>query len=111
MTKLSGIWFEYLITEGAKENYTYDCASWLMMYDKLNDTSLTVMHTMQVQGDSDSTRVLTFPIDCQASQYPTNTAVCYYNKVVSGTKFDEIFVNRPRTMSIISTDYYSYLVA
>ena len=46
VTKLSGIWFEFLSTEGVKEQYNYDCASWLMMYNNPNDTSLTVINSL-----------------------------------------------------------------
>ena len=46
VTKLSGIWFEYLGTEGIKEDFIYDCASWLMMYDQPNDTVLSVVNSI-----------------------------------------------------------------
>ena len=46
VTRLSGIWFEFLGTEGVKEEHDYDCASWLMMYNEPSDTYLTVVNSL-----------------------------------------------------------------
>jgi hypothetical protein len=43
--KLTGLWYEYLGTEGVKDGDTYDCASWLMMIDQANDTYLSVVYS------------------------------------------------------------------
>lgn len=40
-----GIWYEYLGTEGVKENNTYDCASWLMMQENIGDTEFGVVYS------------------------------------------------------------------
>ena len=31
VTKMMGIWYEYLITPDLKEGAAYDCSSWLML--------------------------------------------------------------------------------
>ena len=31
VTKMMGIWYEYLVTNDYKEGHEYDCASWLML--------------------------------------------------------------------------------
>lgn len=43
ITKLMGIWYEYLGTEDSKEGSTYDCASWLMMQTLHNDTTFSII--------------------------------------------------------------------
>jgi hypothetical protein len=31
VTKMSGIWYEYLLTPGIREGLDYDCGSWLLI--------------------------------------------------------------------------------
>lgn len=31
VTKMMGIWYEYLVTPDLKEGHVYDCSSWLML--------------------------------------------------------------------------------
>lgn len=38
VSKMMGIWYEYLITPELKEGQNYDCASWLMLQENKNDT-------------------------------------------------------------------------
>ena len=38
VSKMMGIWYEYLITPELKEGQSYDCASWLMLQENKNDT-------------------------------------------------------------------------
>lgn len=38
VSKMMGIWYEYLITPDMKEGQAYNCASWLMLQDNKNDT-------------------------------------------------------------------------
>jgi hypothetical protein len=37
VTKMMGIWYEYLVTPDLKEGHVYDCASWLMLQDNKTD--------------------------------------------------------------------------
>ena len=38
VSKMMGIWYEYLVTPDFKAGHSYDCASWLMLQDNKNDT-------------------------------------------------------------------------
>jgi hypothetical protein len=38
VSKMMGIWYEYLVTPDFKGGNSYDCASWLMLQDNKNDT-------------------------------------------------------------------------
>lgn len=79
VTKLMGIWYEYLATPGAKDGDTYDCASWLMMQEKVGDAEFGVIFSNQ-DLSTNSTDMKIFNMDCTPTQYKTNTAVCYFNK-------------------------------
>lgn len=38
VSKMMGIWYEFLVTPDFKDGQQYDCASWLMLQDQKNDT-------------------------------------------------------------------------
>jgi hypothetical protein len=44
VSKMMGIWYEYLTTPDFKEGKQYDCASWLMLQDNKTDVAFTVIN-------------------------------------------------------------------
>ena len=109
ITKMMGIWYEYLITPDLKENKTYQCASWLMMQDKKNDTNFIVVYN-QMNKDTNDSNIRSFEMDCEATQYPTNTAVCYFQMDTPKNLLESYTTQRARAFKIIYTDYYSYMI-
>jgi hypothetical protein len=74
---MMGIWYEYLVTPSLKGNNSYNCASWLMLQDKKNDTNFLVINNL-LGKETNFSRVRTFNMDCEIATYPSNTKVCYY---------------------------------
>ena len=78
VSKMMGIWYEYLITPDMKEGQTYDCASWLMLQENKTDSHFTVIYN-RVNSATNDTKIRAFEMDCEPTQHYTNTAVCYYH--------------------------------
>lgn len=110
VTKLMGIWYEFLGTEDLKAENNYDCASWLMMQDKVDDPIFSVIFTSQDLSTND-TSVKMFDMDCSPTQFKTNTAVCYFSKEQPKNLLQAYTTHKLKDFYIIATDYYSFLVA
>eukprot|EP00347_Sterkiella_histriomuscorum_P001007 403373696 len=110
VTKMMGIWYEYLITPQLKENQTYSCASWLMMQDQPTDARFAVIYNQFDTNNNDS-HIRTFEMNCEPTQYITNTAVCYYQANTPKNLLESYTTDRIKSLRIIYTDYYSYLIA
>lgn len=109
VTKSMGIWYEYLVTPDLKEGHVYDCESWLMLQDNKTDTAFTVILNRQNQATND-TQIKAFIMDCEPTQYYTNTAVCYYQLDQPKNYLENFTSHRQRSFRIIYTDYYGYMI-
>lgn len=110
VTKMMGIWYEYLVTPELKEGHVYDCASWLMLQDNKNDSVFTVIHN-KLNSNTNDTTIKVFPMDCEPTQFYTNTAVCYYQPEAPKNYLEHYTSHRVKSFRIIYTDYYAYMIA
>ncbi|CDW81421.1 UNKNOWN [Stylonychia lemnae] len=110
VTNLMGIWFEYLVTPDLKENTTYSCASWLMMQENKNDSRFVTIYN-RFDPNTNQSSLKTFEMNCEPTQYITNTAVCYYQQDTPNNIYESYTSHRARSLRIIYTDYFSYLIA
>ena len=49
-------------------------------------------------------------MDCEPTQYYTNTAVCYYHLETPKNYLEAFTSHRVRSFKIIYTDYFSYMI-
>jgi hypothetical protein len=109
VTKMMGIWYEYLITPDLKQGSSYDCSSWLMLQENKTDVAFTVIHN-RLNSETNDTNVRGFMMDCEPTQYYSNTAVCYYQPDAPKNYFEHLTSHKEKSFRIIYTDYYSYTI-
>ena len=110
VTNMMGIWFEYLVTPGLKENITYTCASWLMMQDNKNDSRFVTIYN-RFDLATNNSNLKSFEMNCEPTQEVTNTAVCYYHLDAPRNYWESYTSHRVRSLRIIYTDYFGFLIA
>lgn len=109
VSKMMGIWYEYLTTPDFKEGKTYDCASWLMLQDNKTDVAFTVINN-RLDNSNNDTQIRAFMMDCEPTQYFTNTAVCYFQPDTPKNYLEHLTSHKARSFRIIYSDYYSMMV-
>ena len=109
VSKMMGIWYEYLVTPDFKTGHSYDCASWLMLQDNKNDTQFSIIYN-RLNSQTNGTEIKAFEMDCEPTQYYTNTAVCYYHLDQPKNYLESFTTHRVRSFKIIYTDYFSYMI-
>ena len=111
VTKMMGLWYEYLITEDLMEGRTYDCSTWLMMQDRSNDTYFTVIQN-QLDSQTKETKLQTFEMLCESlDKQEGNEVSCVYQPVEPKTTLEEYTIHKERNFQIIYTDYFSLMIA
>lgn len=109
VTKMMGIWYEYLVTPDYKQGATYDCASWLMLQDNKTDVEFTIINNRLNNANND-TKINVYSMDCSPTQYYTNTAVCYYQPDAPKNYLENLTSKKSRSFRIIYTDYFSHMI-
>ena len=109
VTKMMGIWYEYLTTPDFKEGTQYDCASWLMLQENKTDAVFTVIHN-KLNSQTNDTGVKAFNMDCSPTQQYSNTAVCYYQPEAPKNYLEHLTSHKERSFRIIHTDYFSHMI-
>lgn len=110
VTKMMGIWYEYLVTNDYKEGQDYDCASWLMLQENKTDVEFTVINN-RLNSATNDTKISHFMMDCSPTQHYTNTAVCYFQPYAPANYLEHFTSHKSRSFRIIYTDYYSHMIA
>ncbi|TNV78473.1 hypothetical protein FGO68_gene11818 [Halteria grandinella] len=110
VTKMMGIWYEYLVTNDYKEGHEYDCASWLMLQENKTDAEFTIINN-RLNSATNDTKISHYMMDCSPTQVYTNTAVCYFQPYAPKNYLEHYTSHKTRSFRIIYTDYYSHLIA
>eukprot|EP00349_Pseudokeronopsis_sp_Brazil_P002419 CAMPEP_0202956470 /NCGR_PEP_ID=MMETSP1396-20130829/978_1 /ASSEMBLY_ACC=CAM_ASM_000872 /TAXON_ID= /ORGANISM="Pseudokeronopsis sp., Strain Brazil" /LENGTH=168 /DNA_ID=CAMNT_0049673497 /DNA_START=134 /DNA_END=640 /DNA_ORIENTATION=- len=108
---MMGTWFEYLVSadikQEARDSY-YDCASWMLIQDALDDANFTVIfNTMSLE--TNHTEITVFEMECGAEE--AVGPVCQYPKEEKAKLLQEPQDLTTRTLQVVYTDYFSILIA
>lgn len=80
-----------------------------MMQESDTDPRFVVIYNRFDPKTNDS-NIKTFEMNCEPTQYITNTAVCYYQVETPKNVLESYTTHRVRSFRIIYTDYYSYMI-
>lgn len=110
VTKMMGIWYEYLTTPELKEGFGHDCSSWLMLQDNHNDSAVFQVLQNRLNSGTNDSSVRSFTMDCSPTQYYSNTAVCYYQPEPPKNYLEHLTSHKEKSFRIIYTDYFAYTI-
>ena len=110
-TKIGGLWFEYLYDKDFKEDLSYECASWNLLW--IEEGRYEVLKNAINRTSDDVNSVMSrHKLNCgfKGNKDNENPQKCTYVSTAAPSIIHEWTLNRPRTFQIVDTDMFSYAV-